>query len=73
MTELALCPHCSYEFDDEHIWHDGEGCDFPTESDGEESEFKCPNCDKDLNCRLHLMPYWTFVDEDGEEIWEHKA
>jgi hypothetical protein len=62
------CPHCSCTFDQECLWHFGNGCDFPTESDGDEGEFNCPGCGERLYVTLILTPSWEFKDEDGEEL-----
>lgn len=61
------CPHCKYQFDEEDIWHTG-STDFPTSSDGEESETACSNCRKELIIRLRLEPEWDFLDSHGEDI-----
>ncbi|MDY7117151.1 hypothetical protein RAN53_12420 [Halomonas sp. SSL-5] len=65
---FPVCPHCGYPFDAEEIWHRRSGCEFPTESDGEEGEFDCPGCFKPLFVRLELTPSWTFTDSEGEEV-----
>jgi predicted RNA-binding Zn-ribbon protein involved in translation (DUF1610 family) len=64
--EFPECPHCGHEFDSDEIW--GGIKDFPTESDGDEGEFSCPECSKTLHARLSMEPSWTFTDEDGEEL-----
>ncbi len=66
--EYPACPHCAYLFDADEIWHRGSGCEFPTESDGDEGDFECPSCLADLRVVLEMTPSWKFVDEDGEEV-----
>ena len=61
------CPHCKYEFDFEDIWHTG-STDFPTQSDGDETDTTCSNCKEPLKIRLNLSPSWDFLDEDGEDL-----
>ena len=61
------CPHCKYEFDSEEIYMTGSTI-FPTENDGDETETKCHNCDKELRIELDLQPQWNFLDEDGDVI-----
>ena len=66
--EYPQCPHCKFSFRDEHLWHDFDGCTFPTEKDGDDSEFDCPSCGKTLFVTLETTPRWWFTDEDGNDI-----
>ncbi|MGZ5053330.1 MAG: hypothetical protein ACXWAT_00145 [Methylobacter sp.] len=66
---LPKCPHCEHEFNDEQIWHGGNRCKFPTERDGDESEFNCPSCFERLYVELEFTPSWHFKDEDGDDIF----
>ena len=65
--EYPKCPHCGHQFDAEEIWHTG-STDFPTQTDGEESQTHCLSCKSPLKVVLSLEPSWKFVDEDAEEI-----
>lgn len=64
------CPHCGHSFNDEQIWHGGNKCKFPTQHDGDVDDFACPGCGVELHAQLNLTPSWSFVDEDGFEIYE---
>lgn len=66
--EQPTCPKCSYEFDDEELWHGGSGCKFPL-NDMEENTFDCPRCGGALTVRYEPMPHWEFESEheDDEE------
>lgn len=66
--KLPVCPHCGFRFTDDHIWHDHGRCEFPTEHDGDMSEFDCPGCWRRLYVTLETTPSWSFQDEDGEDI-----
>ena len=65
--DYPKCPHCKYEFDAEDIWHTG-STDFPTETDGEETDTKCSSCGERLIITLDLSPSWRFLSNDGEEL-----
>ena len=69
LYEQPSCPKCNHEFDDEQLWHDGSGCNFPKNAD-ETNQFCCPNCDAVLEVTYNPMPHWDFEDveiEDGEQ------
>lgn len=68
MMAMPECPHCKHEFDAEEIWHRGSGCNFPTETDGDEEEFDCPSCSTRLYVQLCLSPEWLFTDSDGDYL-----
>lgn len=62
------CPHCGTEFSDDQIWHEHSGCEFPTERDGDTSDFDCPFCGERLYVTLETTPHWSFTDEDGNDL-----
>jgi hypothetical protein len=66
--EYPKCPHCSFEFTDDHIWRDKGRCEFPTEDGGDTSEFECPACLKGLFVTLETTPKWSFQDSDGMDL-----
>ena len=41
---------------------------FPTESDGDETETRCINCEAELLITVVFHPEWKFLDDDGEEL-----
>lgn len=64
------CPHCGFRFSEDHVWHQQDGCEFPTEPGEETADcFFCPQCGKELYCEVDWTPTWIFVDEDGEHIY----
>jgi len=67
------CPHCGFDFDQDCIWHKHSSCEFPTESDGDEGEFDCPDCGEHLYVTLVLTPSWVFNDEDGDELHQQTS
>ena len=64
--EQPSCPHCSYEFEDDELWHDGGGCKFPKNKDQTE-EFECPRCGAKLLVTYDPMPHWNFEDIEDED------
>ena len=63
------CPHCGFKFDDEHIWHGGDDCEFPTTPGHETADcFDCPGCGEELHVEVEWTPEFYFVDEDGIEF-----
>ena len=67
MIKQPRCPRCQYEFDAENIYYSS-AMSFPTESDGDETETHCINCEAELLITVVFHPEWKFLDDDGEEL-----